>query len=236
MIKKILAIILCIVITFITIGITFSVYASPINFRGIINGYIDVELIDEYIKPAFVHANDRISKVVSAKNTGTVDQYVRIQLEKYWCKDGVKREDLSDENIIINFKNPDLWVKGNGGYYYYQKKLLPNEKAENLMENFDISSNFNYDIYGGVEGKIVVFAEAIQDGIFEPIYDEENKIINWHEVTNKSEIVVDENERSDDEKTGDKSYRLIYLNLLISFIILIIITKKYLQKGSAKSL
>lgn len=50
-------------------------------------------------------------------------QYVRLKLTKSWWEDGQERKDLDPSYIELNFVNPDKWILGEDGYYYYQLPL-----------------------------------------------------------------------------------------------------------------
>ena len=62
--------------------------------------------------------NKKYTEKLTVKNSGTIDEYVRVRIYKYWMKDGKKVTTLSPDLIDLNLVNKSRWVKN------------PNETAE----------------------------------------------------------------------------------------------------------
>lgn len=124
-------------------------------------------------------------EVISAKNSGTIDEYVRISLYTYWVKDGKKLTDLSPELIELH---PDDATFGKDWLLdeeastperkvYYYSKILPTgatsspltdkltvsglvaSKVTQTIEGNRIITSYDYD---GVEFKIEAEVDAVQ--------------------------------------------------------------------------
>ncbi len=67
--------------------------------------------------------NKKYDEKLTVKNSGTIDEYVRVRIYRYWMKDGQKLTTLSPDLIDLNLANTRQWVKN------------PNETAE-CMELF----------------------------------------------------------------------------------------------------
>ncbi len=183
-IKKLILIALAFVcIATITTSVTLASFSSSINTNNVVTfGNISVELVDIYEQQSSVGPGQIVDKVVSAKNNGNNTEYVRIYVEKYWSKDGETLTDKDGDYIQLILANPDLWVDGGDGYYYYQKPLKPGETAENLMETFTLDPDWDMEGYFNLDGNITVRAEAIQYDNFSPEMNENGEIIGWWDI------------------------------------------------------
>ena len=173
------------VVCAISVGITYAAFNAKKETTNVITiGNIGVELIDIYTRPKSVAPGEEVSKIVSAKNTGSNDAYVRINVEKTWTAEGEEISSLDNDLIEINFPNEDEWIKGEDNYYYYQKILKPGETADNLIDSFKLGLGYSYD-GNEVEGNIIVKAEAIQSDNFNP-HNEDGKITSWGDIEIKN--------------------------------------------------
>ena len=55
--------------------------------------------------------NKKYEEKLTVKNSGMIDEYVRVRIYRYWMKDGQKVTTLSPDLIDLNFINTDKWVK-----------------------------------------------------------------------------------------------------------------------------
>lgn len=124
-------------------------------------------------------------EVISATNSGTIDEYVRISLYTYWVKDGKKLTDLDPELIELH---PDASTFGKDWLLdkeastperkvYYYSKILPTgattspltdtltvsglvaSKVTQTIDGNRIITTYDYD---GVEFKIEAEVDAVQ--------------------------------------------------------------------------
>ena len=169
----------------VTLATTISAETNTLNV--VTFGNVHVDLVDIYTKPDHgVSPGETIPKIVSATNTGKNTSYVRISADKAWFDPDTDTEldriQYDPDYIILNIKDPDLWVLGTDGYYYYQKPLEPGETAENLIESFSLPADWNMEGYYNLNGHITVKAEAIQYDNFYPIKNDEGQIVSWGDV------------------------------------------------------
>lgn len=183
-IKKLILIAISFVcVVTITAGVTLASFNSSLITNNVVTfGNISVELIDIYERQDDVKPGQIVDKVVSAKNNGNNTEYVRIHVEKNWSENGEILTDKDSGYIELILANPDLWVYGDDGYYYYQEPLEPNETAENLIESFTLDRDWNMEGYFGLDGNITVRAEAIQYDNFSPEKNEKGEIVGWWDI------------------------------------------------------
>lgn len=62
--------------------------------------------------------NQTYEERLTVQNSGSIDEYVRVRIYRYWMKDGKKVTTLSPGLIDLHWVNQDVWIKG------------PNETAE----------------------------------------------------------------------------------------------------------
>lgn len=121
---------------------------------------------------------------IAAKNTGDIDEYVRISLYTYWLKDGEKLTELSPELIELNTVNESDWLLDEDAstwerkVFYYSKVLRVNEFTSDLTDKLTINGEVadkatieespggdhikvTYD-YDGVEFAIEAVVDAVQ--------------------------------------------------------------------------
>lgn len=55
--------------------------------------------------------NKKYDERLTVKNSGSIDEYVRVRIYRYWMKDGKKVTTLSPELIDLNFINTDQWIR-----------------------------------------------------------------------------------------------------------------------------
>ncbi|MCI8786093.1 MAG: hypothetical protein HFI84_05465 [Eubacterium sp.] len=85
-----------------------------------VNGALLLHMLDEGEQLAL---NKTYDEKLTVKNSGTIDEYVRVRVYRYWMKDGKKVTSLTPDLIDLNLVNTDRWIKS------------PNETAE-CMELF----------------------------------------------------------------------------------------------------
>ena len=87
------------------------------NNRGgsSVNGALLTRMLGEGEQLAL---NKKYDEKLTVKNSGSIDEYVRVRIYRYWMKDGQKVTTLSPDLIDLNLINSGQWVKN------------PNETAE----------------------------------------------------------------------------------------------------------
>lgn len=78
------------------------------NQEGSTSGALLANMLGEGEKLAL---NKRYDEVLTVKNSGSIDEYVRVRIYRYWMKDGKKVTTLSPDLIDLNFVNGGQWVR-----------------------------------------------------------------------------------------------------------------------------
>ena len=87
----------------------------------------------------------KYDEVISAKNTGTINEYVRIVLKTYWEKDGEKLRNLRPEWIELSYADGDAWEEDKDArteerkVFYYTSLLKSGEETEALTEGIKVN-------------------------------------------------------------------------------------------------
>ena len=131
--------------------------------------------------------------MVSIKNTGKSDEFVRVSIiprwidenENPWTGDSnVIQLNLDEDNVIALNKDDinNLWVYGEDGYFYYMEKLKSGKSTKELLKSVEIKKGAIEDSlkekYNGKKIKIDVNVEAIQP-------NEEALIKKWTGINEK---------------------------------------------------
>lgn len=85
---------------------------------------------------------------LAVKNSGTIDQYVRVTVNHYWADEetGMKRGDLDPSKIKINFTN-DGWVEDTSAatternVFYYTSILQSGAASSNFADSISIDGS-----------------------------------------------------------------------------------------------
>ncbi len=172
----------------ILVGGTFAWFTDRQEVTNVVTmGNVSVVLNDIYEGHTVALPSKTVSKIVSVTNDGEQPAYVRIQLKKYWsayAEDGKQPDGTENPELIhINFTNPEDWVLGNDGAYYYQKPLEPDVTTSNLFESFTLDEKID-NRYDQLQGNIEVSAQAVQSKNFEKQLDKngEGQIVGWGDV------------------------------------------------------
>ena len=133
-------------------------------------GSVTGQIVEVYEQGQTVYPDATVDKVVQVKNTGSVDTFVRVKIEKVWGdtrdKDGdlIADTSLSTDNIIIKYDDKNWFYNKNDGYYYYLNVLKPNETTKSLFESFYIDGEKTGKGYNNKQADIIVTMEMVQAG------------------------------------------------------------------------
>ncbi len=105
-----------------------------------------------------------VSKIVTVKNTGTSDAWIRINVEML-IKDAngelmAVKLPSGEQILMINFDNEN-WTDGRDGYYYYNSPLASGESTTPLFEEVKINPLTGND-YQKSTANINIYAQAVQ--------------------------------------------------------------------------
>ena len=125
--------------------------------------------------------NKKYDEKLTVKNSGEIDEYVRVRIYRYWMQNGKKLTTLSPDLIDLNFANTDRWIKNPNGtaecVELFYKGILPAGQetksfadtiridgqlaAEAYIEKNDKTITTTYK-YEGVEFHVDVEVDAVQ--------------------------------------------------------------------------
>lgn len=152
-----------------------------------------------YVKKDLIFPGDSFVKDPTITNIGNNPCYIRAKVDLVMDVKGdpipsntVYKED--DTPLVIHpedfFQPNDGWVKGDGGYYYYNE-AVPATGTGSVVELFKtakdgktihVPSAWGNEI-SNVSFHLNISAEAIQSENFTPQTDENKQIIGWNGVT-----------------------------------------------------
>lgn len=155
-----------------TIG-TLAYFTSEERAHNIITtGNIAIELqeltneLDETGQPvAFenVHGvmpGSQISKIAQIKNTGSADAYVRVKVDAAITLSS-ERGEQPDLSLIQPDYNLEHWLVGEGGYFYYRRRLKPGETTVPLFTKVTFAETMD-NRYQNSTAIVDVRAQAVQ--------------------------------------------------------------------------
>ena len=104
-----------------------------------------------------------VSKIVSVKNTGESEAWIRVRVEA-----DVKGIDGADLPLSIEGTGPVLtyavgscWILGEDGYYYYTVPVAPGQFTEILFDTVTFAFEIGNE-YQGCTANIIIAAQAVQ--------------------------------------------------------------------------
>ncbi len=151
--KTIVALLLVAIVGLVGLTIAYFANSQTINNLFSTKEY-GTTYIEEFVSPSNWLPGDTTAKVVTATNSGQVDEAVRISLSEEWIPndanatltgwihaDGTKSNHTTEEELatdvraaVINLANSSDWTKV-GNYYYYNYKLAPEETTSSFIES-----------------------------------------------------------------------------------------------------
>ncbi|MCR5678470.1 MAG: hypothetical protein K6G13_10625 [Agathobacter sp.] len=102
--------------------------------------------------------NKHYKEELSVTNSGTIDEYVRVQLYHYWVtptEDGElqKRTDLDPQDILIGYTGNEEWIEDTDSRtpeksdWYYTKILTPGKTTSLLCDYIAINGKIAYKVH-----------------------------------------------------------------------------------------
>ena len=155
-------------------------------------GSVETEIDEKFDSPKEWDGSNT-SKLVSIKNTGKNDEFVRVSIIPRWIDENENpwtgdsnliQLNLDEDNVIALNKDDinNLWVYGEDGYFYYMAKLKSGKSTKELLKSVEIKKDSIEDSlkekYNGKKIKIDVNVEAIQP-------NEEALIKKWTGINEK---------------------------------------------------
>lgn len=174
--KKKVLLILGIFLVFVTTTISLAYFTSKENKENKFSiGSIQTKINEDFDKNSEEVKNlstIAVKKKVCIENTGKNPVLVRVIITPQWEKTDENGNIIGNivsasNQVQLNFSN-DIsknWIKGNDGYYYYNKVLEPKETTSYLLESVQLKDNIPSDEkeeYKDRELAINVSSEATQ--------------------------------------------------------------------------
>lgn len=163
-----------------------NIETALVENGGIAEGEEDLLGMERFRKPNGIDAEGHGFKIgytydekLSVRNVGTIPQYVRVSVYKYWQTADGKRVDLSPELIKLGFVTDGGWTIDEAAstrertVLYYAKPIKPGEDTTLFMNTLRIDpavvtavaeladGNEGYK-YEGVDFKIKATVDAVQ--------------------------------------------------------------------------
>ena len=187
--KRIGVVALLVLLAVLTVQGTFAAYnyTSPKVHNVITSGNVSIDLIEKTDKgKPFEDIEDAMpgqeySKIVTVKNDGYGDAYVRLEVViNIKLKDGKTTTVPASEMLILDI-NKDKWQKS-GGFYYYiggdNGILESGDTTEPLFTTVTFSPEMD-NIYQGGEATIVINAYGVQSKNNEPDSGKVTDVKGW---------------------------------------------------------
>ena len=174
--KKIL--VMCIVMiatvtTFVCSTIAYFTDSSAIDYGEFMSGTSSVEIVDitypygsniptDSAAAIRIMPGYDISKIVTARNTGSLPLYVRVKLESdiTLAEFAAGRESEIDLSLVSCNINGEYWVY-HEGYYYYRSSLVSGNEAMPLFTKVHFDENMG-NLYKDSQVVFRIDADAIQ--------------------------------------------------------------------------
>lgn len=162
--RKLLAVFCGIIVLALLVTGSYAYFTREDTAQNVITtGNIDFEINEVTdkgerfpVKGIQVLPGDTVSKIVTAKNTGSHPLYLRIKLTK-----GVDDISLSAEEQMSMNINTSEWTY-NSGYYYYNKALEKGEETAPLFTEVYIDGPSTGNEFIGAAFTLNVSGEAVQ--------------------------------------------------------------------------
>ncbi|MBQ9318590.1 MAG: hypothetical protein IJR82_03050 [Bacilli bacterium] len=125
------------------VGVTIAYFSSRATFKNVFETpEYGTTYIEKFISPDNWLPGDETEKTLEVRNSGNVNEAVRVKVEERWVsKNGTTLSLTQGDNVVaqINFINGNDWTKvevdgENYYYYYYNYKLTPGETTSKLLD------------------------------------------------------------------------------------------------------
>jgi len=152
------------------------------------------QVTEEFTSPENWLPGDTTPKTVVVKNTGEVDEAVRVSYTEKW--ESANGNTLSGTQTIggtsvraaiINFDNAADWTKV-GDYYYYNKKLVSGRSTSSFIKSVTFNSQITADTscttvnnvtkcestgngYDGAKYTLTINVETVQFNVYKNIWN-----------------------------------------------------------------
>lgn len=132
------------------------------NYSDAADGTWDVtigELFSQVGEGKNIVFGKEYEEVLTLSNSGTIDTYVRVNIHRYWMKDGEKETTLSPELIELGLG--DGWIEDKSSEtteritLYYGSLLAAGAETSPFMETLSISNELATKVHQEVDGNTI---------------------------------------------------------------------------------
>ncbi|MEO1768823.1 MULTISPECIES: hypothetical protein [Enterococcus] len=131
-------------------------------------GQVETKIIEDFEFRTEIPKDVSIKKEVSIKNTGTINQFIRVmvspQVQAEIAGDIQNKQILPlkiGTDLILEEMTASDWLDGGDGYYYYIKEAVkPGKETSELFKKVKLSDQLR-DQYHGSKLMIILKAETI---------------------------------------------------------------------------
>ena len=125
------------------VGLTVAYFSNSISITNEFEtSEYGTDVTETFTSPTGWQPGDETPKVLTVKNTGEVDEAVRVKVEEKWVnKNGEELSLTQDGNVaaLIHYINDSDWTRVDVAnedyyYYYYNYKLAPEEETSELLD------------------------------------------------------------------------------------------------------
>ena len=125
------------------VGLTVAYFSNSISITNEFEtSEYGTDVTETFTSPTGWQPGDETPKVLTVKNTGEVDEAVRVKVEEKWVnKNGEELSLTQDGNVaaLIHYINDSDWTRVDVAnedyyYYYYNYKLAPAEETSELLD------------------------------------------------------------------------------------------------------
>ena len=139
--KSIIALLLVAIIGIVGLTVAYFSNSTSITNEFETSEY-GTDVTETFTSPTGWQPGDETPKVLTVKNTGEVDEAVRVKVEEKWVnKNGQELSLTQDGNVaaLIHYINDSDWTRVDVAnedyyYYYYNYKLAPEEETSELLD------------------------------------------------------------------------------------------------------
>ena len=115
--------------------------------------------------------NKKYDEVLKVKNSGSIDEYVRVRIYRYWMDEsGKKITTLSPELIDLNLVNTGQWVKGEGTRecteLYYKGILTAGSESAAFADTIRIDGQVATEATVETNGNVITTTYKYDGAIF----------------------------------------------------------------------
>ena len=148
--KSIIALLLVAIIGIVGLTVAYFSNSTSITNEFETSEY-GTDVTETFTSPTGWQPGDETPKVLTVKNTGEVDEAVRVKVEEKWVnKNGQELPLTQDGNVaaLIHYINDSDWTRVDVAnedyyYYYYNYKLAPDEETSELLDKVTFNPLIN---------------------------------------------------------------------------------------------